>query len=372
MMQDAGMRLPGTRGAKKWWPLLGSAVLLVLLAPWQVAALTPAEQLLAQVSPSLVEVRAKDPRNGKIMQTSGVVIAPQQVITSCFLVNGRGGYEVGVAGHIFSATLVKADTEKDLCLLGVEDLVARPVQRGSSSELTMQMAIWSVAMHKGKAAIEQGVVTQLRGGTPPLIETTHLGTPEAAGGGMFDQHGNLVGICTLFRDAGRDIYFTAPVEWLEHLTTPGTAPGRLHWLKRAVALEQSEQWQQLHDWSRQWSIALPTDGTAWHTLGYSCIVLHDLNGALAAFEQTVHVNPRDIDGWSNLGYVYTDLQRLPEAIGAYREVVHLNPEDVEGWSNLGIAYRAVGNQAEADKAIDSLRRLDASRAQEVLQHQHED
>ncbi len=352
------------------WRPTWLAVLVVLLAPWRVAALTSSE-VLAQAGPSLVVVRAKDIPSGQVVHASGVVIRPQQVITSCSLVNGRGGYEVGSAGRGYPATLLLADAEKELCLLAVEGLTAQPVQRGSSSDLTMQMSIWSVGMRGEQAAIEEGVVIQLRGGKPPLIETTNLGVPEAVGAGMFDRQGRLVGISTQFREAGRDVYFTAPVEWLDQLATRSGPPGRLHWLKRSVALEESEQWEPLRDLSRQWSTAFPADGSAWHTLGYSCIVLHDLNGALAAFEQTVRVNPGDIDGWSNLGYVYTDLQRLPEAIGAYREVVRINPEDVEGWSNLGVAYGASGNQAEAAKAIDTLRRLDATKAQELMQHMQE-
>lgn len=352
-----------------WWQVW-MAVLVVLLAPLRATALTPTE-VLAQVGPSLVVVRAKDAQSGQMVRASGVVIRPQQVITSCSLVNGREGYEVGVNGRDYPASLMVRDTEKELCLLAVAGLTVQPVPRGSSANLAMQMSIWAVGKRDEQAAIEEGVVIQLRGGKPPLIETTHLGTPEGVGAGMFDRQGNLVGITTLFREPGKDVYFTAPVEWLEQLATQGATPGRLHWLKRAVALEETEQWEPLRDWSRQWSVALPADSTAWHTLGYSCIVLHDLNGALAAFEQTVRIDSSDLDGWSNLGYVYTDLQRFPEAIHAYREVVRINPEDAEGWSNLGVAYSASGDQSEAAKAIETLRRLDADKAQEVLQHLQE-
>lgn len=342
----------------------------LLLSPWHAYALVPSE-LLAQAAPSLVVVQSKDTQGGVGPVASGVVIRPQQVITSCASLQPGAGYEVLAAGRGYAATLLLADREKELCLLEVKDLAAPPAQRGNSAGLAMQMSIWSVAMREGKAVIEEGVVIQLRGGQPPLIETTNLGNPASVGAGMYNREGQLVGVATRFHEAGRETYFTAPVEWLDQLSAKPATPGRLHWLKRAVALEESEQWEPLRDWSRQWSAAFPADASAWHTLGYSCIVLHDLNGALAAFEQTVRINPGDLDGWSNLGYVYTDLERFPEAIGAYREVVRINPQDEEGWSNLAVAYGASGNQAEASKAVDTLRQLDADKAKEVLQHLQE-
>lgn len=357
-------RLMEKKGVLGWLPAL------LLLWPGWAAALEPAE-VLARATPSLVLVQAKDGQGGGGSVASGVVIRPQQVITSCAMVQGKSGYEVQSAGRGYPAKLLLADTEKELCLLGVEGLPAPPAQRGSSAGLAMQMSIWSVAMRDGKAAIEEGVVIQLRGGQPPLIETTNLGSPASMGAGMYNREGQLVGIATRLSEAGRETSFTAPVEWLDQLSGAPTTPGRLHWLKRAVALEGAEQWGPLRDLSRQWSTAFPADASAWHTLGYSCIVLHDLDGALAAFEQTVRINPGDLDGWSNLGYVYTELERLPEAIRSYREVVRINPQDTEGWSNLAVVYGASGDEGEATKAVEALRQLDAGKAQEVLQHLQE-
>lgn len=360
-MLMAFARILKKRAVMRWWPVL------LLISPSWGAALESSE-VLALATPSLVLVQAKKAQGDAGLVASGVVIRPQQVITSCAMVQGGAGYEVQSGGRGYPATLVLADTEKELCLLEVKDLAAPPAQRGSSAGLAMQMSIWSVAMREGKAAIEEGVVIQLRGGQPPLIETTNLGNPTSVGGGLYNSEGQLVGIATRFYEAGRETYFTAPVEWLDQLSTAPVTPGRLHWLKRAMALEGTEQWQPLRDLSRQWSAAYPADASAWHTLGYSCIVLHDLAGALAAFEQTVRINPADLDGWSNLGYVYTDLERFPEAIRSYREVVRINPQDTEGWSNLAMAYDASGEEAEATKAVEALRQLDAGKAQEVMQH----
>ena len=281
----------------------------------------------------------------------------------------EAGLEVTSGANRFPATLVLADQEKELCLLDVAALPARPAERGSSGGLAMQESVWAVGSPEGTVGIESGVLTQLRGGQPPFIETTLLGTAQTVGRGIFDEQGRLVGITTVFKDGEQSLYFAAPVEWLDSLRQ-GMGEDRLdrrvHWMKRAAMMEEESSWGRLQELSRQWSSELPEDSTAWHTLGYACIALEKPEEALAAFQQTIRINRGDIDGWSNLGYVYTDMAQLPEAVGAYREVVNLNPEDVDGWMNLGMAQEASGNHAEAMRAVEALSRLDAERAAELL------
>jgi hypothetical protein len=345
-------------------------VLLVGLNPGWAFALTD-DAVLAKAGRSLVTVTAVDGQTGVKRSASGVVVRPRQVVTSCSLMTGRPGLEVGTDGRSLPASLLIADQEKDLCLLAVEGLSAPAVERGSTGELAMQVTVWAVGIKNNAAAIEPGVVTQLRGRKPPLIETTLLGLPETVGRGLFDQDGRCIGFTTLFQDEGQTVYFAAPVEWLDSLRADNGGNGvgtPIHWLKRAAMLEEAERWDKLRDWSRQWSATLPEEPTAWHTLGYACIVLKDLDGALAAFEHTVRINPGDLDGWSNLGYVYTDLDRFPEAIRAYREVVRINSQDVEGWSNLGMAYEASGDHEAALEAVRTLQQLDTEKAADLMLH----
>lgn len=342
-----------------------------LLAFWSVhvrAGELSSEQLLAQASSSLVSIQGVDGRTGTRRTGSGVVVNPKQVITACSLVAGWAGYEIFSAGHSFPATLLIADQQKNLCLFTAEGLPAPPVQRGSTADLTMMMPVW-VIRQSGSAPtpLEAASVTQLRGGKPPLIETTAAGGSESVGGALLDQEGRCIGITTLFKEEGQEVSFTAPVEWLSQLESDpvGVNSRRIHWLKRAIVLEKANKWEALLDWSRQWAESLPADATAWHTLGYACIVLKKLDQALAAFLHTVQIDPGDIDGWSNLGYVNTDLQRYPDAIRAYQEVVRISPSDVEGWSNLVLSYESAGNRAEAIKAVEEVNRLDAAKAQEL-------
>ena len=338
--------------------------------PAQVFALSEPD-ILARVEPSLVAVQAQDPQSGRTFSASGVVIRPQQVVTSCSPVVGRSGLIVRFRGQQYPANLSLADAEKELCLLVVADLPASPVERGSSRTLTMQEGVLAAGLPAGVPAVESGVVTQLRGGDPRLIETTLLGIPQTVGRGLFDQDGRLIGLTTVFEDGEQNLHFAAPVEWLDSLQADGGKQGlnrRIHWIKRTALLEEASNWEQLRVLSRQWSGEFPEDSSAWHTLGYACIILHDSAEALSAFQQTIRINTGDIDGWSNLGYVFTDLGRFADSVHAYGEVVRINPEDVDGWMNLSMAHEAAGDRSQAMRAVDRLKQLDEAKAHEVLRY----
>ena len=77
--------------------------------------------------------------------------------------------------------------------MAVAGLPARPAERGGSDGLAIQESILAAGMSEGAAAIESGVLTQLRGGQPPFIETTLLGNEQTLGRGLFDDEGRLVG-----------------------------------------------------------------------------------------------------------------------------------------------------------------------------------
>jgi hypothetical protein len=346
----------------------GMALLLTLccLPSWALALTS--EQLIAQAGPSMVTVQTKDGRTGGLWRGNGVVVRPERVVASCSLIADRAEHEIFSSGRRYPAILLTADQGKELCLLAVAGLAAPPVRRGATTGLALQQSVWMVGLRQDAAVLEEGVITQLRGGKPPLIETTVTAAPESVGAAVFDREGRCIGITTLFAAQGRPWSFIAPVEWLDQLEADpaSDASKRLGWLKRAVALEEAGDWEALRDWSRQWSVSLPRDATAWHTLGYACLRRENLDEALAAYQHTVRIDPDDIDGWSNLGYVYTDLGRPAEAAHAYREVIRLDPRDVEGWSNLALCHAQAGDLAQARRAVGEIERLDAAKARELL------
>ena len=75
-------------------------------------------------------------------------------------------------------------------------------------------------------SLSDGIVAQLRGGPPPLIQTTAAISPGSSGGGLFDGEGRLVGLTTLYIEGGQSLNFAMPVEWIGEIK-PGQQNGRL-------------------------------------------------------------------------------------------------------------------------------------------------
>lgn len=320
------------------WGINGFLSLLAM-APLAAFALTP-NQVFEKVKDSILVVKAQDTQGKHKAQGSGVMLPNGKVVTNCHVLKNRARFQVGRSEQFVSVTLYAEDLDKDLCLLEVKGLSAKPVQLGKATALKVGEAVYAVGSPKGlELSLSDGIVSQLRGDTPPIIQTTAAISPGSSGGGLFDAEGRLVGITTLYLDGGQSLNFAMPVEWLASIQ-PGkkqqVAQGRSQadWLARAVALEQREDWRGMVDWCRQWSLADP--GNAW-----------------AQYD---------------LGVAYTNLQHYTDAINAYREALRLRPDLAKAWNSLGIAHALFANQNQqaALEAVRELRRYDPQAADELF------
>jgi protein involved in polysaccharide export with SLBB domain/Flp pilus assembly protein TadD len=81
-----------------------------------------------------------------------------------------------------------------------------------------------------------------------------------------------------------------------------------------------------------------------------------LEEAVAAFEQTIALDPKNGNAYYSLGNVYLELGRWADASDAYTQAISINKSDVEAYNGLGIALgrqRLYGQSAAAfEKAID--------------------
>nr|WP_320012175.1 tetratricopeptide repeat-containing serine protease family protein [uncultured Desulfobulbus sp.] len=354
---------------KAWytsWLLVG---LVCLFGPTTIQAAQQAETVtsFAQISPSLVEIKATGP-GAESRRGSGVVVRPYQVLTSSALITKESTIEVWAYGKRFASTPLVVDQARELCLLAVPELSAPPAQLGRAGSLAQQQSVWAVGATDATRKMEPAIVTQLRGTQGPLIETTLLAAENSLGRGVLNNQGQLIGITTVFTEGETPLYFTAPVEWLQGLQQGQGEDGpsrTLYWLKRASLAEKNNDWKELRAVGRHWADERPDNATAWHTLGYACIYLELRQEALEAFQQTVRIDPDDIDGWSNIGFAQSDLMHYAEAAQAYAQVVRLQPEDVEGWLNLSMASDAAGEHALAKKALEALAQLAPLKAAEL-------
>jgi tetratricopeptide (TPR) repeat protein len=345
--------------------LIGAVFILSIL-PLQVHALTPA-QVFDKVKDAIVIVKTLDAQNKLIKQGSGVLIPSGKIATNCHVVEGGAFYQVGRGKQLFPAILFAEDSDKDICLLDAKGIKGKPVQLGKAASLKMGDTVYAVGAPLGlELSLSDGIVAQLRGGPPPLIQTTATISLGSSGGGLFDGEARLVGLTTLYIEGGQNLNFAMPVEWIGEVK-PGrkmVAGGRsqTEWLKRAIALEKMKDWKGLHDWDQKWTKSEPGEANAWFSLGFAYHNLKRHDDAIEAYRQTLRINPEHGLAWNNLGNAYADLTRYNDAVEAYRQALRINPENAGFWNNLGNVYRALKRYNDAVNAYRQALRINPENA----------
>ena len=165
------------------------------------------------------------------------------------------------------------DPDKDLCLLTAPGLTAKPARLGKAARLKVGEPVYAVGAPQGlELSLSEGIVSQLRGGPPPLIQTTVAISQGSSGGGLFNAEAELVGITTFYLKDAQSLNFALPVEWIGEVAgkkirerprgeapvapEPGAKP-KAGWEDRAVALEKARDWQGLLAHCRRWTQAEP-------------------------------------------------------------------------------------------------------------------
>jgi tetratricopeptide (TPR) repeat protein len=333
--------------------LIGAVFILSIL-PARVNALTPG-QVFDNVKDAVVVVKTLDAQGKVKGQGSGVLLPSGKVATNCHVVEGGISYQVGREKQFVRATLYAEDGDKDICLLDAKGITGKPVQLGKAAGLKVGDAVYAVGAPKGlELSLSDGIVAQLRGGPPPLIQTTAAISPGSSGGGLFDGEGRLVGLTTLYIEGGQSLNFAMPVEWIGEVK-PGRkqAAGersQTEWLKRSIALEKLKDWQGMLDWCRKWTKSEPKDADAWYSLGFAYHTLKRYNEAIEAYLQAIRINPEYASAWYDLGNTYGNLNRYDNAIEAYLQAIRINLVDAPAWNNLGIAYKNLNRYDDAIEA----------------------
>jgi len=378
--------------------------LLLLALPLPALALTPSE-VFEQVKDSVFVVKTFDAKGKQKGLGSAVLLPTGKIATNCHVVEDGARFEVGRNKQFSLATLYASDHDKDICLLDTKDTGGKPAQLGKAASLKVGVPVYAVGAPQGlELSLSDGIVSQLRGGKPPMIQTTAAISPGSSGGGLFDGEARLVGFTTLYIDGGQNLNFAMPVEWLAEIK-PDTKVARSErsqadWLKRAIALEKRKDWPGLLDWGRQWAKADPKNADAWFVLGKAYGKLNRPSDAIDAYRQSLSINQEDSGVWNNLGTTYLDLNRPNDALDAFRRVLLIDPEDSMVWYNLGItysytkrfndaikayhqalrsnpehpdiwnnlavAYHFAGNRSAALDAVKILQRLDPERAERIF------
>jgi serine protease Do len=139
-----------------------------------------------------VVVKAYNQQGKPVGLGSGVMLPPGDVITNYHVVEAGVRYTVGRGKHIVPSTLKAGDPGKDLCLLHAPGLVAEPARVGKTARLKVGDPVYAVGAPQGlELSLSEGIVSQLRGGPPPLIQTAAAISKGSSGGGLFNAEAEL-------------------------------------------------------------------------------------------------------------------------------------------------------------------------------------
>lgn len=175
---------------------------------------------------------------------SGVVVAPDTVVTNCHVTRDALKINVLRGGARWLVESQLSEVEHDLCLLHVPGLRASAVTFGSADALMAGQPVTALGF-TGGAELRNSpglVLATHRFDGGHVIQSSTGFSSGASGGGLFDESLHLVGILTFRLRGGEAHYFSAPVEWLQTMLGRADAAGY-----HAVAPDRS---QQLTFWQR--------------------------------------------------------------------------------------------------------------------------
>ena len=198
--------------------LLRAALAMLALSPLAAHAGEQAAQVFAQVSGSVFTVLAQTPA-GAISQGSAVVVGPAHLVTNHHVIAGATVITLRHGQDQFTAVVESEDALHDLAVLRAETLGAPPVAFGGGDDVRVGQTVYAVGSPRGlEQSLSEGIVASLRAvNDGVMIQTTAPISPGSSGGGLFDEHGRLIGVTTMQAVNSQNLNFAIPVGWLARL-----------------------------------------------------------------------------------------------------------------------------------------------------------
>jgi hypothetical protein len=236
-----------------------------------------------KVAGSVVRVIAKIPDSNSTSFGSGVILPDGRIATNCHVIPGPGKVVVMEGAAAVEGQRGPGDLAADLCVLNPAALTGPRARTDASQALQVGDEVVAIGFGGGGGrSLSTGRVTALhpyRNGR--VIQTTAAFRPGASGGGLFDRHGNLVGITTFFkRNGAGSAYFAIPIEWLDGLTLSTTetaapavaipfwtlAQGDQPLFLQVATYEADGKWTEMEAAARQWTLEEPDQPQPWEAL----------------------------------------------------------------------------------------------------------
>lgn len=200
--------------------LVAAGMLAAAASP--AAALQPAE-VYAKVAPSVWRVQTYDVDGLPLGLGSGVVIAPDTLVTNCHVLAKARRVAVKREKVSLDAKLELWDPQRDVCQVKAAGLNAPAVALGEVAKLNVGQAVYAIGNPKGlDLTMSAGLLSSIRRNAQQqvvLLQTSAAISGGSSGGGLFDENGVLIGLTTIGSVTGdaQNLNFAIPVDWIRDL-----------------------------------------------------------------------------------------------------------------------------------------------------------
>jgi len=251
-----------------------------------------------RVAASVVRIAARLPGTSSTSFGSGVALADGRIVTNCHVIPGAGKVIVMQGALGSEVERGPGDAAADLCILRPATLSVPHAQTGSSQALQVGDEVVAIGFGGGGGrSLSSGRVTALYPyRNARVIQSSAAFRQGASGGGLFDRHGQLIGITTFFRRNGAEsAFFAIPIEWIDALPSSSATPSNLSpfWMRaqgeqplflQVAGYEADGKWAEMKAAARLWTQAEPDRAQSWEALSRALMALGDvLEGSAARY-----------------------------------------------------------------------------------------
>ncbi len=180
----------------------------------------PAVDIFAHVSPSIyLLVAAKDAetlqRGRAVYEGSAVAITPTLALTNCHIVTKRKELVLAQKKQMDIGVVVASDPHTDRCIIEAQKMKLHPISGVRLyDDIKVGEKVYTIGNPSGlEATFGEGLVSGLRmyKGVR-FVQTSAPISPGSSGGGLFDEHGNLLGITTFKVGDAENLNFAIAAE----------------------------------------------------------------------------------------------------------------------------------------------------------------
>ncbi len=159
--------------------------------------------------------------HGKMSFGSGVVVAPNQVVTNCHVIHSAHSVSVIKTATRYQVISRTADPELDLCLLHLNTLALPSVKLGDPAKTNKGDTVFAYGYPNAVGlSLRAGEIKKLHPFRSSYIIEIDIGIRQgASGGGLFNAQGQLIGLTTFYRPDKGGHYYAIPIDWLDQVKT---------------------------------------------------------------------------------------------------------------------------------------------------------